>query len=89
MEGPLIQHSPELNRAWTEVDGSTAYVEYSVHDGCLDVLHTIVPKPIEGRGIASMLVKFIYDYAVGCGLNPVATCSYAKVWLQRHPEYLG
>lgn len=87
MEGPLIQHSPELNRAWTEVDGNIAYVEYSIHDGQLDVLHTIVPKPIEGRGIASMLVKFIYDYAAGCGLRPAATCTYAKVWLQRHPEY--
>lgn len=88
MEGPLIQHFPEVNRAWTEVNGSIAYVEYSVHDGSLDVLHTIVPKPIEGRGIASMLVKFIYDYAIECGLAPVATCVYAKAWLQRHPEYL-
>lgn len=83
-----VQHSPGQMRAWVEVDANTAYVEYSIHDGQLDILHTIVPKPIEGRGIASMLVGYVYDYALNNGLVPAATCVYAKAWLQRHPEYM-
>ena len=62
---------------------------YSPNKGALDVRHTIVPDEISGRGIASALVKAAYDYALANGLVPVATCSYAVVWLERHPEYNG
>ena len=72
-----------------EVDGVTAYVAYTLADGALDIRHTIVPEEIGGRGIASALVKATYDYALENGYKPVATCSYAVVWLQRHPEYKG
>lgn len=87
-DGITIQHAPERFRIWAEVEGSTAYVEYSIHDGTLDILHTVVPKPIEGRGIASSLVEYAYSYAVGNGLKPAATCRYAKAWLLRHPDIL-
>ena len=51
--------------------------------------YTIVPSEIGGRGIASALVKAAYDFALENALKPIATCSYAVVWLQRHPEYQG
>ena len=62
-----------------------------VHDEAKkqDIRHTIVPEEIGGRGIASALVKAAYDYARCKCLKPVATCAYAVVWLQRHPEYQG
>lgn len=83
-----IKHNEAGRRFITEVDGLTAHVEYQLtDDGGLDILHTIVPKEIGGRGIASALVKAAYDYARGNGMRPVATCPYAVVWLQRHPEY--
>lgn len=83
-----IIHDEKSRRFVTEEDGFSAYVEYQLTaDGGLDILHTIVPKEIGGRGIASALVKAAYDYAWDKGLKPVATCPYAVVWLQRHPEY--
>ena len=53
----------------------------------LDIIHTIVPKNLEGRGIAATLVETAYKYAKEQGLRPLATCSYAVVWLKRHPEF--
>ena len=53
------------------------------------VVDGIVPPEIGGRGIAAQLVKATYDYALKHHLQPIATCSYAVVWLQRHPEYHG
>ncbi|NDV59173.1 GNAT family N-acetyltransferase [Bacteroides sp. 519] len=79
-----IDHNPERNLFTTEVDGRTAFVQYAIHNGCLDVLHTIVPGPIEGRGIASALCQAAYDYAKENNLTPQATCSYAVAWLKRH-----
>ncbi|MCD7815613.1 MAG: N-acetyltransferase [Bacteroides sp.] len=84
-----IQHDEIKKRFRVEVDGYTAHVAYEIHDGGLDIRHTIVPEEIGGRGIASILVKAAYDYARCHQLKPVATCSYAAIWLKRHPEYEG
>ena len=81
-----IQHQPEQKLFKTEVEGRTAFVQYRLLNGGLDIIHTIVPRPLEGQGIAAALVKAAYDYAVANGLKPKATCSYAVAWLQRHPE---
>lgn len=82
-----IVHDQEHRRFQTSVEGHTAYVEYDIHDGMLNILHTVVPSPVEGRGIASALVRHAFDYALRQGLKPEATCSYARTWLARHPEY--
>ena len=82
----LINHQPERKLFTTEVEGCTAYVEYDLTDGSLNILQTIVPPPIEGKGIASALVKKAYEYAADQGLKPKATCWYAVKWLERHPE---
>ena len=81
-----ITHQPEQKLFKTEVDGRTVFVEYRLLGDYLDIIHTIVPKPIEGRGIAAALVKAAYDFALANGMKPKATCSYAVRWLERHPE---
>lgn len=80
-----VKHFPEQRLFKVEIDGHTAFVEYQLSDNSLDIIHTIVPKPIEGRGIAAALVKTAYDYALEHSLKPKATCSYAVKWLERHP----
>lgn len=84
-----IKHLKEESRFEITQDGEVAYCEYKIYDGCLDVRHTIVPKPLSGQGLAALLVKAAYDYAQSEGLKAVATCAYAVVWLERHPEYGG
>lgn len=81
-----ITHQPEQHLFRTEIDGRTAFVEYRLIDDYLDIIHTIVPPPVEGRGIAAALVKATYEYAKENGLKPKATCWYAARWLERHPE---
>ncbi|WP_072543910.1 GNAT family N-acetyltransferase [Bacteroides mediterraneensis] len=84
-----IKHDESRQEFYVELEGHRAYVAYQIHDGGLDIRHTIVPEAIGGRGIASALVKAAYGYAHCKGLKAVATCSYAVIWLQRHPEYQG
>lgn len=81
-----IEHQPEEKLFKTVVEGRTAFVQYRLLNGSLDIIHTIVPRPLEGQGIAAALVKAAYDYAAANGLKPKATCTYAIAWLQRHPE---
>ncbi len=82
-----VVHYPEKNRFEVKEEGLTAYVEYRLTDDGLDILHTIVPEPLEGQGIASALVRAAYDYALANELRPLATCSYAVAWLKKHPAY--
>lgn len=84
-----IRHDSGKQRFTTAEDGYEAFADYRIYNDSLDIRHTIVPEQIGGRGIASALVKAAYDYALSQGLKPLATCRYAKVWLDRHPEYNG
>lgn len=84
-----ITHQPEQKIFKTDVDGRTAFVQYRLMNGSLDIIHTLVPRPLEGQGIAAALVKAAYEYALINGLTPKATCSYAVTWLLRHPEVNG
>lgn len=83
-----VIHKPESSRFEIHEEGKVAYVEYYIHDGFLDILHTIVPMSLESRGIGSALVKAAYDWALVEGLNPMGTCSFAAAWLKRHPDYV-
>lgn len=89
MENLNIIHEPEKQRFILTLQGETAHVAYRIENGAFDIRHTVVPPPLEGRGIASALVREAYDYARENGYKILATCSYAVRWLQRHPEYEG
>lgn len=84
-----IQHIPEQETFEVTIEGHRAFVKYEIYDGALDVRKTLVPQELGGKGIAGKLVKAAYDYAKEQNLKCIATCSYAVVWLQRHPEYEG
>lgn len=84
-----IVHIKEERRFQTIVDGVRGYVEYKEYPGGLDLVHTIVPKAIGGRGIAAALVKHVLEYARTNELKVRPTCSYVRVYMQRHKEMYG
>lgn len=83
---PEILHHEEKCRFESIVDGYTAYVEYRITNNAIDITHTIVPREIGGRGIASALVEAAYSYGDSQGLQRKATCAYAAAWLKRQNE---
>ena len=82
-----IKHDTGKHRFETSVEGYTAYASYKPSDGIINMNHTIVPPPLEGRGIAAALVKAALEYAKANGLKVIPSCSYVKVFIARHPEY--
>jgi predicted GNAT family acetyltransferase len=68
-------------------DGKPATLAYSERDGKIYLIHTEVPKPLEGRGYASALAKAALEYAREHQLTVVPYCPFVRGYLQRHPEY--
>lgn len=79
-----ITHVASRHRFETVVENHVAYVEYEIGESTLNIIHTVVPKEIGGRGIASALVEVTYKYGDSVNLHPEATCSYAVTWLKRN-----
>lgn len=82
-----IEHDREGHRFTTEVDGHRASVDYRLEDSRMIIVHSGVPKPIEGRGIAATLMRAALDAARAEGWRVVPQCAYAADFVRRHAEY--
>lgn len=80
-----VKHLPQQKRFEAYFDDKTAFVEYTLSNDIFDIIHTIVPKELEGQGIAGKIVKEAYSYAKERGYQLKGSCSYAHTWLKRHP----
>jgi len=84
---PAIAHDAARQRFHLEVDGHEAELDYHLQGETLVIDHTGVPEAIGGRGVAGRLVREAFDHARGRGWRVLPACSYARVWVSRHPEY--
>jgi predicted GNAT family acetyltransferase len=67
------------------IDNHKAKVIYEIDhkQNTIDIVHTVVPHQIAGRGIAHQLVQTTFTWGASQGLSPKATCSYAQKWLKK------
>jgi len=70
-----------------DADGHLAFSNYKRDDGVLTVLHTEVPKELNGRGIGSALARGLLDTARAQGLKIRPICPFVKGYIDKHPEY--
>lgn len=81
------QHQPERHRfVYVREDGEAELTYHLDPAGALVVDHTFVPDAWRGQGIAALLMGACVDHAIAQGLKVVPRCSYAAVFLDRHPE---
>jgi len=81
---PAVEHQP--GRFVLRVEGCVAELVYERRGNVLDIQHTFTPPPLRGRDIAARLTEAAFAYAREEGLRVVPTCSYAALWVERHPE---
>jgi predicted GNAT family acetyltransferase len=68
------------------VDGNRAELDYTLADGVMTITHTRVPPAIGGRGIAAELMEAALSAARGAGWSVNPACSYAKAYMEKHPQ---
>ena len=81
-----VQHLPDRHRFEVHAEGAVAELEYRTDGAVMTILHTEVPEPIGGRGIAGSLVAAALDEARARGWKVDPACPYAATWMERHPE---
>jgi uncharacterized protein len=82
-----VRDNTERNRFELDADGHIAFSNYKRAGGVLTILHTEVPKALEGHGVGSELIRGVLDTARSQGLKVIAVCPFAKGYIERHPEY--
>lgn len=81
-----VVHNAAASRFEARVEGLLCEAAYRRDGDVLLMHHTGVPRALEGRGIASLLVAAAFDYAQAEGLRIRPLCSYVDAWARRHPE---
>jgi hypothetical protein len=76
------QHRFEVHR-----DEGLAFLVYELRDDTIVLVHTQVPKPLEGQGYGAALVRAAVEYARQHHLRVVPICPFARAYLRRHPDY--
>jgi hypothetical protein len=85
-DSPDVTDNAEAGRFEVTVDGHLAELVYQRDGDRLVLTHTGVPDELEGRGIGGRLVRAAVDAAAANDLTVVPQCSFARSWLERHPD---
>jgi predicted GNAT family acetyltransferase len=80
---------PAEDRFVARLEGMEAELVYRVEGDRLFLVHTEVPEPLGGRGIAGRLVRAAVRRAQAEHLTVVPWCPYARRWLKEHPDETG
>jgi uncharacterized protein len=81
-----IEHQAERGRFQAVVGGHVNVAEYRLLDGVMTITHTEVAPELGGRGIAGALMQTVLAHASANGLKVNPLCSYARSYMQRHPQ---
>jgi predicted GNAT family acetyltransferase len=82
--------SVSRSRFELEESGETAYLEFDLDSaGWITLLHTEVPEPLRGRGIAGTLAKTGLEYARDNNLKVDVVCPLVANYISKHPEFQG
>lgn len=68
-------------------EGGLAILEYMLEDNRLALVHTEVPKSLQGRGLGAALVRGALEDARARDLRVLPMCSFVRAYIARHPEY--
>ena len=87
MENLKVTDNKEKERFEVELEGATAFIDYSEQNGVVAMTHTEVPKNFEGKGVGGQLVKGALDIVKNENKRVRPLCTFVAAYIKRHPEY--
>ena len=68
------------------VEGGIAVAYYEPRGSAIALTHTVVPERLQGRGLASVLIKAALADIRKRGLKVVPDCPFVARYIEHHPE---
>lgn len=84
---PALINNESIHNFEMTIDGHRSFIDYRINGGKVHLIHTEVPKELEGKGVAALLVQKTFEYLEERGLKIVPICPYVQHFLKRHPEW--
>jgi len=84
-----VRDNPDHNRFEMDTPAGLAFARYRRDGSTLMILHTEVPRAIEGRGIGSQFVQGMLDIVRGRNETVVPLCGFVRHFIAQHPDYAG
>jgi predicted GNAT family acetyltransferase len=82
----VLKDNRGASRFEMEEAGQVVFADYRRQDGRLIIDHVEAPVALRGTGAAGRFMEALVETARAEGAKIVPICSYAAVWLQRHPD---
>jgi hypothetical protein len=84
---PDVVNNTELHQFEIRFGDDVARLRYAIREHDLELIHTEVPRSLEGQGFAGELAKAALEYAARRRLRVIPTCPYVRSYLHKHAEY--
>jgi len=84
---PAVRHDSEAGRFELDLEAGTAFVDYELEDGVMDLRSTWVPPPHRNRGIGERVVLAALEHARAHGYRVIPTCPFVSGVIERNPGY--
>jgi predicted GNAT family acetyltransferase len=82
-----VSDNPDLQRFELPVGDQVVFANYRRRPGQLSITHVEAPVNLRGSGAAGRLMQGMLDLARAEEVKVLPLCSYARAWMERHPEY--
>lgn len=82
-----VQDNPARSRFELDLNGATAFANYTRSGNVLSITHTEVPAALRGGGIGSQLVEGVMRIARAQGIKVRPLCGFARRVIVQHPEF--
>ncbi len=67
-------------------ENEIAFLEYRFYKNDIAFMHTEVPAVLEGKGVASALAQYAFQFAKEHKKPVMVYCPFVAAYLKRHPE---
>lgn len=81
-----VRDNRAASRFEAEVEGQLAVADYQIVKGTIIFPRTEVPRAVQGRGIASALIRAALESARKQELKVVPACPFVRRYMETHPE---
>lgn len=86
LDKPEIINNEELQQFEYREGIELATLTYKFYKKDIAFMHTNVPDPLVGKGIASALAASAFEYAKKINRKVMVYCPFVAAYLKKHPE---